>query len=118
MDSQTSFVAVIASLAMLIFGSFYLGSDSGSGTGTADGAAQDVAEARPQALYSPDDVRYKYQQEEIRRKQKEKKLHPGGMPKTTSAPASSSGSDSGASDDSDDEPSLSDHEPQEEPELE
>ena len=112
MDSQTSFVAVIASLAMLIFGSFYLG----SGSSTANGV--DAQDARPQPVYTPDDIRYKYQQEDIRKKQKELKLHPGGMPKTSSAPANSSGSDSGASDDSNDEPSLSDHEPQEEPELE
>ena len=112
MDSQTTFVTVIASLAMLIFGSFYLG----SGPSTADGV--DAQDARPQPVYTPDDIRYKYQQEDIRKKQKELKLHPGGMPKTSGG-ANSSGADSGAGDDSgsDDEPSLSDHEPQEEPEL-
>ena len=118
MDNQTLFVAAFAAIAMLIFGSFYLNPAPSS----ADGVT--TADASAQHTYAPDDIRYKFQQEEAKKRLKEKKEHPNAakMPKTSGS-SGSGGSDGDSSDDSSDgsslsdHPALSDHEPQEEPEL-
>jgi hypothetical protein len=71
--------------------------------------------ARP--IYAKDDVRYRYQQDELKHPKKKKKAVEDSF--VTDGSSSSSSNDDSAEDDSPaEEPSVSDHEPQEEPEIE
>jgi hypothetical protein len=79
------------------------------------------------SLYTPDDIRYKFQQADLKHpKKKQQQSAESGVPEFTSdkkvAPnktVSAGGRDEGSgSDDAEDDQELSDHEAQEEPELE
>ena len=99
MDRELIFIVAFGIMGIAIFGGVYLGDAK-----HADGS-EAVASSRP--VYAPDDIRYKFQQEEA--KQKKKKKH--GAP---SQPVESAGSDeSGENSDA-----SSDESPAEEPPIE
>jgi FtsZ-interacting cell division protein ZipA len=100
MDRQTLIVIAAGALAIALFAGFYMSPQS-----TQSATAQVQVEERPS--YSKDDIRYKYQQAEI----KERKKNKGHKP-----PPPSTSDDTGSDDapSNNEEPSL-DHDPQEEP---
>lgn len=104
MDREIIFATVIAVAGMLGFAGLFLGSDPSTPS------------ERP--IYAPDDIRYRLQQADLK-----KPKHKGSATSTTAATpsdtgSSSSGSDSDSGDDSNEEPSVTDHPPEEEPPLE
>ena len=110
MDRQIILAVGFAIFCMLIFGGMFLGSGATGGGG-------DPA----RTAYSPDDIRYRFQQAEAKQAKKKHKTRaqsPAPDQNVSDGFTSSGGGDSNSSDDSNEEPSLSDHEPQEEPPLE
>ncbi len=105
MDRQTIIVVCGAIVGLTLFGGIFLSSPKTRGD-----------HARP--IYAQDDVRYKLQQEELK-KPKTKKQKPAAEPIISSSESSGGGevSSDESNDESSEEPSITDHEPQEEPSL-
>jgi hypothetical protein len=101
MDRQTIIVLCCAIIGLTLFGGIYLSSPK-----TRD-------HARP--VYAQDDIRYKLQQQDAK-KPKTKKTNPSAP--IMSSSESSGGGDVSSDDESNEEPSISDGDPQEEPSLE
>lgn len=100
MDRELIFVVAFGIIGMTIFGGLYLGD-----TKQAPGA-DTAAASRPS--YAPDDIRYKYQQEEAKQKKKSKNT----APVETYSPSTESSDESGDSENQTEEG------PAEEPPLE
>jgi hypothetical protein len=104
MDRQTIIVLCCAIIGLTLFGGTYLSSPK-----TRD-------HARP--VYAQDDIRHKLQQQDLKKpKTKTKKSKPAATPVISSS-ESSGGGDVSSDDESNEEPSISDGDPQEEPSLE
>ena len=115
MDRQIIFAIAVALGSMLAFSGFFLSS------------APSEPGAHP--TYAPDDIRYKYQQADAKKPKRAKQtasakgseFAKSGKPSSSTTTWSSGGSDDDSSGDTSDgeneEPSLTDHEPQEEPAL-
>ena len=103
MDRQTLIVLCCAIIGLTLFGGIYLSSPK----------ARDPATRH---VYAQDDIRYKLQQEDAK-KPKTKKPKPAAAPIISSS-ESSGGGDVSSDDESNEEPSISDGDPQEEPSLE
>ena len=102
MDRQTIIVLCCAIIGLTLFGGIYLASPK----------ARD--HARP--VYAQEDIRHKLQKEDAK-KPKTKKTKPAAAPIISSS-ESSGGGDVSSDDESNEEPSISDGDPQEEPSLE
>ncbi len=100
MDNQNVLVIGAAVVGIFVFGGIFL-------------SGPDKREvARP--TYAVEDIRYKYQQEDLKKKKSRKTVTQA----PTYAPGgSSSGSSGGSYGGDNEEPSVFDHEPQEEPPL-
>lgn len=101
MDRQTIMVLCCAIIGLTLFGGIYLSSP------------KPRDHARP--VYAQEDIRYKLQQEDAK-KPKTKKTKPAATPIISSSESTGGGDDS-SSDESNEEPSISDGDPQEEPSL-
>jgi hypothetical protein len=104
MDRQTIMVLCCTIIGLTLFGGIYLSSPK-------------QRDPNVQRVYAQDDVRYKLQQEELKKPKPKKKAKPAAAPVTSSSSSSGGGDDSG-DDESNEEPPISDGEPQEEPSLE
>ena len=102
MDNQNILVIGAAIVAIFVFGGFFL-----------SGPAHRDAK-RP--TYAVEDIRYKYQQEDLKKKKKKKTVERAPVYATGSG-SSNSGSTNDASGGDNEEPSVFEHEPQEEPPL-
>jgi uncharacterized protein YneF (UPF0154 family) len=122
MDRQTIMVVCCAIIGLTLFGGVYLSSSPAK------------REVRDRPLYAQEDIRYKFQQEDAKKKPKPKKTEPvaepaivtnkttgiaSSKPKRLSSSKPSSGGDYSSEEESSDESSSSeDDEPHEEPPLE
>lgn len=106
MDRQTIIVVCGAIVGLTLFGGIFLSSPKTRGD-----------HARP--IYAQDDVRYKLQQEELKKPKTKKQKPPAAEPIISSSESSGGGeiSSDESNDESSEEPSITDHEPQEEPSL-
>lgn len=101
MDRQTIMVLCGAIVGLTLFGGLYLSSP------------KHRDHTRP--AYAEDDIRLKFQKEDLK-KPKTKKTKPAAEPIISSS-ESSGGGEISSDDESAEEPSVTDHEPQEEPSL-
>jgi hypothetical protein len=82
MDRETTTIMAGAIIALTLIGGWYLGGSTRAGDPNAPaGVEAPVFDARRQATYSPDDVRYKLQQEEeaYAKKHKGRRMPPPGQ---------------------------------------
>jgi len=103
MDRQTIMVLCCAIIGLTLFGGVYLASPKARDPGV-------------RHAYAQDDIRYKLQQEDLKKPKAKKKAKPAAMP-TISSSESTGGSDESSDDTSNEEPSIDDGGSQEEPSL-
>jgi hypothetical protein len=114
MDKQVIFVIAVAVGSMVGFSGFFISP-----------SAPTAPNERP--LYSPDDIRFKYQQADLKKPKRPKQTASSSVPEfsksgkpsptTTTSARGSDDSSEDSNDDPNEEPSITDHEPQEEPDL-
>jgi hypothetical protein len=103
MDRQTIMVLCCAIIGLTLFGGVYLSSPKPRDTSV-------------RHAYAQDDIRFKLQQEDLKKPKAKKKAKPAATPIISSS-ESSGGGDGSTDDESNEEPSISDGESQEEPSL-